>query len=478
MKKMIFWIFMILCVCQGISAYAEDSGYLIKFFSGYIPPAYCNLEVISESCGLYFSESRVFDDEISSHIEAVSPNYEIKMPEYEIEENINLLPSLATSDTYFSKQWSFGVINAEYAFNLETYGNEVKIAVIDSGCSDHADLRANVLKGENYYVTVGNGTDKYKDLAADDVTDNIGHGTHVSGIIAAVMNNGIGITGTAPKAKIVPLKCFEDEETTTLMMLAEAICDAVDVYDCRVINMSWTSPHDTDLMKAVIDYAYSKGAILVAAAGNFYNSKVYYPAGYSNVIGVASVESNLTHSDFSNYNTSVTVAAPGRKIYSTYTGGYETVSGTSQATPMVSALAAVAISAKPDITNDEFTQLLISTSTDLGSKGYDVYFGYGLINTEAFLSKLLQGYDGYISPVNYSNGKASVLIKNTADTKMSYLSGFATYSKDGTRMTSCNVEPYVLLPGETAKLTHTQTNDDEKIYFWKSGSLEPLWYRR
>lgn len=493
MKKYIFSIFiaLLLFLCLSGSVYANDTGYIIQLKEGYVPDASFGLELINEGCRLYYTDDRQIESKIGEHIEVISENYMIESPDFAPTPYVAPSPSfsLASADTYYSRQWALGAINAEYAWNMATYGNDIKVAVIDSGYSYHPDLNANVLQGENFFVTVGNGVDDFSAVDATDVTDNIGHGTHVSGIIAAVADNSKGIAGIAPKAKIVPFKCFDKNPDTgadygtSLMMLAEAICAAVDEYGCQIINMSWVASENTDLLKAVIDYAYGKGAILVAAAGNDGNTTMYYPAGYNNVIGAASIASDKTRSSFSNYNTSVTVAAPGSSIISTYIIGskstYASASGTSQATPMISAMAAIALSAKPDLTNAEFMEILTQTATDLGDEGYDTSFGYGLVNVEAMLNKITENSDGYTSPVNYRNGNPYFVIKNTSGkTNMKYLAGFADYNETKTQITYCNAKAITLGIDETAEISHENVCNNQSVFFWSIPQMKPLWYKR
>ena len=493
MKKYIFSIFiaMLLFLCLSGSVYADDTGYIIQLKEGYVPDASYGLELINEGCRLYYTDDRQIESKIGEHIEVISENYMIESPDFAPAPYVAPSPSfsLASADTYYSKQWALGAINAEYAWDMATYGNDIKVAVIDSGYSYHPDLDANVLPGENFFVTVGNGVDDFSDVSATAVTDNIGHGTHVSGIIAAVADNSKGIAGIAPKAKIVPLKCFDKNPDTgadygtSLKMLTKAICDAVDEYGCQIINMSWVASENTDPLKTVIDYAYGKGAILVAAAGNDGNTTMYYPAGYSNVIGAASIDSSLNKSSFSNYNTSVTVAAPGSSIISTYIinskSTYAWADGTSQATPMISAMAAIALSAKPDLTNAEFLEILTQSATDLGDEGYDTSFGYGLVNVEAMLNKITEETLGYISPINYTNGKPYVVVKNTSETDgLNYLAGFVDYSDEKHQMTYCNVKTITLNSGEYAKISHEFECDNPNIFFWSIPQTKPLWYKR
>ena len=282
------------------------------------------------------------------------------------------------------------------------------------------------MSGKNYF----DGT--------DDVSDNIGHGTHVSGIIAAEMNS-LGIVGTAPNVKIVPLKCFDSSLDTDVDMLISAIYDAVDVYDCQIINMSWGLNADNEFLGEAIRYAYDNGVILVAAVGNSYSSALFYPAAYEYVIGVGSVTSTKAKSSFSQYNESVFVVAPGSGILSTYNDGeYKKLNGTSQSAPMVSGLAAILLSMDDSKTINDFKQLLSSTSEDLGITGYDTKFGYGLINVDLFIEKVLQNSSVYISPLCVEDDVSGVYYFNLTDKEQDLFRVEAYY--DNQKMDYCNYE--------------------------------------
>ena len=346
--KIIIIAFMIM-VGSVLQVQADGGDYLVKFKDGFVPDIVeYNLTEINGERGIYSTDYIEGLDCVSEYIEYTSQNSEVSL----IEGEKGIVTFSLPRDELYVGQWQLQLINAEVGWNLETYGNDIKVAVIDSGCIVHEDLENNLLEGKNYLT------------GTNDVTDNNGHGTHVAGIIAAEMND-IGIVGVAPKAKIVPLKCFDPSQSTYVNDILDAIYDAVDVYDCKIINMSWGIDGDDPFLKNAINYAYSKGAILVAAVGNYSSTKLCYPAAYENVIGVSSVGKDKNKSSFAQYNKSVFVCAAGERVRSTYKdGGYQLMQGTSQAAPMISGMAAVALSVNGKLTNQQFKQLLMETAED------------------------------------------------------------------------------------------------------------------
>lgn len=314
MRKMVILCFMIILLCLASKVLADNGGYIVKFNTDI--SSICDMSHFTEvSSNKNIYSFYELDDlkGLESYIEYYETNDKVDL--IESEESITLFK--IPSDELYSEQWQMQMINADYAWELETYGNNIKVGVIDSGCYPHVDLKKNLLVGWNYLND------------SSDTSDNNGHGTHVSGIIAAQMND-YGITGIASKAKIVPLKCFDPTVDTYADTLVSAIYDAVDKYHCQVINMSWGLKSDNDFLCEAINYAYEKGVILIAAVGNKGTNTMYYPAAYENVIGVGSIGINKTKSSFSQYNESVFVVAPGERVKSTYNdNSYAFMQGTS-----------------------------------------------------------------------------------------------------------------------------------------------------
>ncbi len=371
-------------------------------------------------------------------------------PDYEVE--LYSVPD----DTLYSEQWHHGTINSQNAWDLELYGDDVNIAVIDSGCYKHEDISGNLLEGYNY---LENNTD---------TTDNLGHGTHVSGIIAAEMNS-CGIVGIANNAKIVPLKCFENYENTRISDVIPALYDAVDKYDCHIINMSWGVDANSAVLYEAVNYAYNKGAILIAAAGNSGTSVFNYPASYDCVIGVGSVAADKTVSYFSEHNSSVFAVAPGENILSLgIDGGYALSSGTSHSAPMVVSLAAILMSIDNNMTTEKFKECIINSAEDLGTAGYDNYYGYGLIDVGKAVRYKLRDESYYISDITCNDGNINFGIWNNTDEALTGIliveAYYNTYSRN------IDTSQINISPGETQvyKFSCSGDYDNIKCFIWNS----------
>jgi thermitase len=288
------------------------------------------------------------------------------------EPNIVFHAMMTPNDTYFSDQWSLKKVQAPTAWDLGQSADSVEIAVIDTGVDNtHPDLDGKVINGHDY---VDNDNDPM---------DLNGHGTHVAGVAAAVTNNQQGIAGMAPKAKIYAVRVLDENGEGTLDKVASGIVDAAD-HGAKVINLSLGSSQSAQTLKDAIDYAWNKGAVVVAAAGNDGTSAPTYPAYYNQVLAVAATDNNDHKADFSNYGKWVDVAAPGVDITSTYVGGgYKTMSGTSMAAPHVSGLAAL-LAAK-GLDNTQILGAIQSTAEDVTGTGSN--WEYGRINALSAMQK-------------------------------------------------------------------------------------------
>ena len=216
--------------------------------------------------------------------------------------------------------------------------------------------------------------------------DEIGHGTHVSGIIAAAANNGIGIAGIAWRCRLMPLRAdFKYGGGGYLQNddVAAAIVYAAD-NGAQVINMSWGDTVNAFIIEDAVAYAYARGCVLVAAAGNDGAVGSLYPAGLKTVISVAGIDAERQLYADSNFGATIDIAAPGDEILSTdLNGGYQSLSGTSMAAAHVSGVAALVLSANPDYTNAEIQATLISTAGPLFISNL---VGAGLVDASAALT--------------------------------------------------------------------------------------------
>ncbi|MFC1624616.1 putative Ig domain-containing protein, partial [Candidatus Omnitrophota bacterium] len=216
--------------------------------------------------------------------------------------------------------------------------------------------------------------------------DGYGHGTHVSGTIAAVGNNSVGIIGVAPKARIMAVKGLDDNNSGFTSNLAQCIRYAADK-GASVISNSWGNSSRTPsipVAEDAIDYAYDNfGCVVVFAAGNEDDDVAYYsPPNYSKTIAVASVDHTDAKASFSNWGDEIDVAAPGVDILSLRSGvmEYRRMSGTSMACPHVSGMAALILKKNPALSQEEVRDRICFFSDDLGDAGKDIYFGYGRVD--------------------------------------------------------------------------------------------------
>ena len=280
--------------------------------------------------------------------------------------------ALDAPDPLRPQQWALDDVAFGSAW-ATTKGAGVTVAVVDSGVlGSHEDLAGSVLSGTDF-VASGNGWN-----------DQLGHGTHVAGVIAAHYANGLGISGAAPGVKILPVRVLDAGGSGASSNVASGIIYAAD-HGARVVNLSLGGTHADAGVHAAIQYAVSKGAAVVAAAGNSgaSGSPRIYPGAFPEVIAVGAVDSHNARASFSNIGDYVDVVAPGVDVLSTYNGSthsYAWGTGTSMATPYASA--AVALFVAADRTRDVATvrHLLESTARDLGSAGRDTSYGYGLIS--------------------------------------------------------------------------------------------------
>jgi len=370
----------------GVPARAENDTYIQKNTSsetGYIVKLKepgedeASLMALSELDEIY-SGAKLYHADSLENIELLGGAVEYYEPDCEAE-----LFAL-TNDPYSNTQWSLEFLGMDKAWNRGYYGRGVRVAVIDSGVfSMHEDFSGTDFDSG---VNVINGS--------HDVSDTNGHGTAVCGILAATSNNGLGVAGLCDKVTVVPIKCFDESKKTKASYVVSALYEAVDVYDCDVINMSLGISNDLQSVREAVDYASSGGAIVVASVGNDGNSLIRYPAAYDNVIGVGAVNSGGEVSDFSNKNSSVFVTAPGENISVLSirdSRSYASSGGTSDSAPMVSAAAAALKQLCPSADVEDFKNLLKASCTDAGDPGYDNSYGYGILNLDAF-TRELAGY--------------------------------------------------------------------------------------
>ena len=273
---------------------------------------------------------------------------------------------------YPTTQADFPLIGVPGAWALTTGSPSVVVALLDTGYEGtHPDLAA-IPVVSPYNARTG----------STNVTDGYGHGTHVAGTIAAQTNNAIGVAGIAPGVRIMPVKVMDSNGQGYWSDFLEGV-DWARTHGASIVNLSLGGPLSASQVAAfqpTFDAAYNAGVLVVAAAGNFNNSNGFYPASFAHVISVSATNNSDAKASFSNFGPAVDLSAPGVTIESTYTGAtYQTMSGTSMATPHVVGVAALIRSYHPTYTVDEVETALEITARDLGAPGRDDIFGNGRI---------------------------------------------------------------------------------------------------
>lgn len=339
---------------------------------------------------------------------------------------------------------------ADIYLNTPADKTEVLVAVIDTGIDyEHPDLAENLYV--NRFEIPDNGidddhnglVDDYHgwDFAGDtitvlevtgdnDATDGIGHGTHVSGLVAAV-NNNFGIAGYPGSVKVLPIKIFPNGFQS---VASAAIIYAADM-GADVINMSWGFPFESGILREVLQYAQSRGVVLIAAAGNFGDSRRLFPAAYDETFTVGATNSDGYMTPFSSYGPSLDISAPGRNILSLRASGtdlyapgeagiriidenYILADGTSMSAPIVAGAAGLLKSFNPGLSPNQITEALMQTADDLIDPwnegdffpGYDTLSGWGRLNIGRALNSVLQPSAYLTHPVNNANVFDDVLV--------------------------------------------------------------------
>ena len=299
-----------------------------------------------------------------------------------VEPNMKFQTQFVPNDPYWSYQWGPQIIDADLAWDTTIGDPSVLVAVIDTGIDyTHPDLADN-------YVPLG------RDWANDDgdPLDDNGHGTHCAGIIAAVLDNNVGIAGLA-QVQIMAEKGLDAYGGGWEDDLANAIIDAVD-RGADILSNSWGGDFESRLIQDAVQYAFDKGVLVIAAAGNSATEVKHYPAAYDEVVAVTATDPSDYPAWFTTFGEWVEVGAPGVDIYSTLptyhvtlndppysrSQNYDYLSGTSMACPHAAGVAALIWSQFPNATRDWVRAQLRYMADDLGDPGFDKYYGYGRIN--------------------------------------------------------------------------------------------------
>jgi len=322
-------------------------------------------DAVSEISQIRVKRIKVPEQALERVKEALSHN-----PKINFVENNFLAEAVGTpNDRYYSSQWHLPKISAPLGWDISTGSSNIAIAIIDSGADPtHPDLSSKLIPGYNF---VNDNADTH---------DAQGHGTAVAGSAAAIGNNYTGVSGVAWTNLIMPLVVVNSSYWASYYDISQAITYAAD-HGAKVMNISIAGSSSSSTLQNAVDYAWRKGAVIFASAGNYSTSSPYYPAACDKVVAVSATTSSDTLSGFSNYGNWVALSAPGESILTTDNGGgYGYHSGTSFSSPIAAGLGALIMSANPSLTNAQVVEIMRQNGDDLGAPGFDPYFGYGRIN--------------------------------------------------------------------------------------------------
>ncbi|SDY76471.1 S8 family serine peptidase [Thermoactinomyces sp. DSM 45892] len=317
--------------------------------------------VLSENKKLGFQVIKVQDQTVKEAVEQYS-----KMPEVEYAEPRQLAHAFwEPNDPHIPQQYGLQKMQVPQAWDVTKGSSSTVVAVVDTGVqANHEDLAGKVVPGYDFVDNDNN---------AD---DGQGHGTHVAGTVAANTHNNIGVAGVAPEVKVMAVRVLDSNGSGTYDWVANGITYAAD-NGAKVINMSLGGSGGSQALEDAVNYAWSKGVVIMAAAGNTPSTAPNYPAYYANCIAVAATDSNDAKASFSTHGSWVDVAAPGVDIISTKMGGgYVKYSGTSMATPHAAAVAALVASQGKNHT--EVREILEATADKINGTGN--YWAHGRLN--------------------------------------------------------------------------------------------------
>ncbi len=355
------------------------------------------------------------------------------------EQNGYAYTCMTPNDPYFSYQWHMNTINMEAAWDISTGSSSVIVAIVDTGVKQSLEDLANTNFMAGYdFVNNDN-----------DPTDDHGHGSHVCGTVAQSTNNNLGVTGIAFNTTIMPVKVLNSSGSGTWDQIANGINYATN-NGAHIINMSLGGSSGSTTLQDACNNAWNNGVLLAVAAGNSGSSSPMYPAAYPVCISISATNYLDQKANYSNYGSTIDMCAPGGDsndyngdgyidgvLQNTFSGtseGYYFMTGTSMASPHVAGVAALLKAQDFNRTNADIRTILESTGVDLGTPGWDQYFGNGRLDAYAALTYggPSEPVDIFVSDITQTVHKAGANYYSTAvvtikDSKGAFVSGATVY---------------------------------------------------
>ncbi len=349
-------------------------------------------------------------------------------------------PLLIPADPFFNLQWHYRLINLPQAWDITTGSDSVTVAVLDTGVlTAHPDLSGRLTSGFDFISSTqisndGDGLDSDPNDPGDDPSgfSSSFHGTHVAGTLGAMANNGAGGSGVTWQTRIMPLRVLGvggglDSDIAQAIRYAAGLqnsSNTVPIEPARIITMSFGGPAASQTVNAAIQAARSQGVILVAAAGNSNLNTPFFPAAFDGVLSVSAVDINSQKAAYSNFGSTIDLAAPGGSSSTDSNGDgfpdgvlsttgddrggflYRFNAGTSMAAPHVAGVAALMLAVNSNLGPQDLEQLLNGThpdtatriTRDLGLPGRDNVFGQGLIDASRALGAAGEVIGGTSTP--------------------------------------------------------------------------------
>ena len=370
-------------------------------------------------------------------------------PEVEFAELDRLVEpeEITPNDPMYADEWQLPRIAAPAAWASTTGSSSITIAILDTGVDGtHEDLAPKMVPGWNVYNNNSNASDVY------------GHGTKVAGTAAALSNNTQGVASVAWNCKIMPIRISDTSGNATYSAMASGLNWAAD-HGARVANISYIAS-TSSTVKSAAQYFQSKGGVVVSSVGN--NSTFDSTSDNPYILTVSATDQTDTLSYFSNTGNNVDLAAPEGAYTTTMGGGYTYAGGTSIASPIVAGVAALVMSANPNLSGAQVQDILTKNADDLGAAGWDSSYGWGRVNASRSVAAATGGNVdltppsiNFLSPVTGAVLSTNVSVQLSASDNVGI--GSLTVTIDGQPAGTFSSGPYSLIwdTSSAANGTHT-----------------------